>query len=185
MPCSGIPCCLKNSSGQLLQLPSSPSRINRCKETNFIAFGKGFSTATNNNCLHFCWQITGCFLDGVGTTFAVDWVNFLPYFSAVLTTPPSKRLVPSFSFCSLPSHCCIQREGSLCCVPPLFAAVVASSSSDSFPGTRWFWLVLITFSTFIINFPWFSFLSQCIFLIPLATIFLHYWIQLAWQLEGR
>lgn len=67
-------------------------------EINFIAFGKSFSTATSD-CLHFCWQIPCCFLDGVATTFSVDSVKFLPYFSAVLTTLPSKRLVCSFSFC--------------------------------------------------------------------------------------
>lgn len=91
-----------------------------CKETNFIDFGKGFSIAANN-CLHFRWQFPYCFLDGVATTFSVDSVNILPYFSAVFIAPPSKRLVRSFSFClfaKLLLH--TGRREHLCYVPSLF-----------------------------------------------------------------
>lgn len=91
-----VSCSFQHCGDRLLKLPPSASQVTaavkRASQT-----GKSFSAVTDDHCLSFHWQIPCCFLDGVATTRALDSVNFLPYFWAVFTIPPSKSMVGSSS----------------------------------------------------------------------------------------
>lgn len=136
-----VSCSLQHCGDRLLKLPPSASQVTaavkRASQT-----GKSFSAVTDDHCPSFHWQIPCCFLDGVATTRALDSVNFLPYFWAVFTIPPSKSMVGSSSL-SLCQGIAAYMEKGVPLLRPItifFVVVVASCSSDSFPVTRYFWL---------------------------------------------
>lgn len=107
--CSGLLCCFRNGSGQLLVLPPLPSPIIAAREQTSKSLAKAFQlwpTAT----VHFHWQIICYFLGEVVTTFSLDSDNFLSSLLFLPTFHPRDWFVLSASV-SLPSHCCIQGEG--------------------------------------------------------------------------
>jgi len=126
------------------------------------------------------WQIPSCFLDGNATI--LDSVSFLHCFSAVFPIPPSNKPVGSFGLSLCQGIAAYMEEGVplLCLIAILLLLPVAlfplSPDSSGWEASP---------SLLCVSFLCLSFLSQCVFLIPLASLFFHYRICPCRPLEGR